>query len=311
MKRKRISETIENINAKYIDEAMQYNCREKSIQRKIWYNWAAAVACFVLVVAVVFPFAKDRLISSNQKNVVDAVMIIEYENAYLEVIEDFKIIEKYGLEKEINEDIIGKHVTYLKKRVPESERSDYIVSDEGTNFGLFEYLPAPYKAVRIFRDADKYYYALFCNYLIGTNESLPIKCAFEVYGIGEASDIVSITPVKSDNSWKSNGKKITDSTVIAEFFNEVSKLTDFCFDDYHKLVFADELKKLEGTSGDIGSEAYTRIADDRRDIIIETKDGLRFEMSYYSSYGWINVSKTMTYYQMSPEISEWFSNYVK
>lgn len=311
MKRKKISETIENINPKYIDEATRYNGKVKILQKKSWYKWALAAACFAFVLAVSIPFAIDLFVSQDDKTIVDSVMLIEYEDAYLEVIEDPTRAEKFGLEKEITEDIIGKHIVYLQKEVPEAERSDYIVADVKTDIELFEYSPAPYKAVKIFRDGDKYYYALFCNYLIETNESLPIQDAFEVYGIDEASDIVSITPVKSDNTWKPNKKVITDSAVISEFFSEISKLPAFCFDDFHDLVFADELKKLEGTGGDIGSEAYTRFADDRKDIVIETKEGLRFGINYYPSYGWINVSTTMSYYQISPELWEWFSNYVK
>lgn len=245
MKRKQISETIENINPKYIDEATRYSGKVKILQKKSWYKWALAAACFAFVLAVSIPFARDLYVSQDDKTIVDSVMLIEYEDAYLEVIEDSARAEKFGLEKEITEDIIGKHIVYLQKEVPEAERSNYIVADGKTDIELLEYSPAPYKAVRIFRDGDKYYYALFCNYLIETNESLPIQDAFEVYGIDEASDIVSITPVKSDNTWKPNKKVITDSAVISEFFNEISKLPAFCFDDYHDLVFADELKKLE------------------------------------------------------------------
>lgn len=310
MKRRMISETIENINPKYVDEATEYMGKTKNTHGKMWYKWVAVAACLTLVLAIGIQLARDLFVSQDHKEIVDSVMLIEYENAYFEVIEDPKIIEKYGLEKEITEDMIGNHIVYLKKSVPEAERSNYIVADGETDMELFEYSPAPYKAVRIFRDGEKYYYALFCNYLLETNESLPIQDAFEVYGIDEASDIVRITPVKNDNSWKADGKAITDSDIISEFFNKISNLPAFCFDDYHDLVFADELKKLEGTGGDIGSDAYACVADDRKDIIIETKDGLRFGINYYPSYGWIDVSKTMSYYQMSPEITEWFQKYI-
>ena len=177
---------------------------------------------------------------------------------------------------------------------------------------LFEYAPAPYKAVRILRDGDKYYYAWFCNYLVEDNESMPIQNAFDVFGIDEASDIISITPIKTDNSWKANGKVITDKSVISNFYIEISKLTAYSFDEYHEIVFAEELEKYEDEGGgDIGSEAYTQVADDVKAIVIETKEGLRFKISYYPSYGWINISKTMSYYQMSPEIKEWFEVNIK
>lgn len=312
MKRKKISETIENINSKYIDEAIEYNGTIKPTQKRMWYKWAIAAACFVLVFAIGLPFMKDLFVSPDHKEIADTVMLIEYDDAYWEIIEDPKTIEKLDLEKEITEDIIGKHIVYLQKKFPKAERSNYIAADEKTNIELLEYVPAPYKAVRIFRDGEKYYYACFCNYLIKTNESLPIKKAFEVYGIDKATNIVSITPVKTDNTWKANGKVITDSVIISEFFREIPALPVFCFDDYHDLVFTDELKKTEDKdSGDIDSEAYTRVADDRKDIIVKTEDGLLFDIHYYPSYGWINVSETMSYYQMSPEIEEWFDNNIK
>lgn len=96
-----------------------------------------------------------------------------------------------------------------------------------------------------------------------------------MYGINDATDIVSITPVKSDNYWKANGKAITYATAISDFYTEISKLSAFSFDEYHELAFADDLKKAEDEGGgDISSEVYSRVADDRKDIVIETKDGL-------------------------------------
>lgn len=312
MKREKISETIENINPKYIDEATEYTGVVKTTPKKVWYKWVAIAACFALVLAIGFPFAKDLFISPDQKDTVDAVVLIEYDDSYLEVIEDAKRIKKFGLPSEITKDIIGNHIVFLQKVIPETKYSDYVVSDTMTNIELFEYKPAPYKAVRILKDGNNYYYAIFCNYLVKSNESLPVQTAFDVFGIDEPIDIISITPVKVDNTWKANGKAITDSAIISEFYTEISKLTAYSFDEYHEMTFAEKLKKYEDEgNGDIGSEAYTQVADDLREIMIETKEGLRFTIHYYPSYGWINIVQTMSYYQMSPEISEWFLNYMK
>lgn len=312
MKREKISETIENINPKYIDEATEYTGVVKTTPKKVWYKWVAIAACFALVLAIGFPFAKDLFISPDQKDTVDAVALIEYDDSYLEVIEDAKRIKKFGLPSEITKDLIGNHIVFLQKVIPKTKYSDYVVSDTMTNIELFEYKPAPYKAVRILKDGNNYYYAIFCNYLVKSNESLPVQTAFDVFGIDEPIDIISITPVKVDNTWKANGKAITDSAIISEFYTEISKLTAYSFDEYHEMTFAEKLKKYEDEgNGDIGSEAYTQVADDLREIMIETKEGLRFTIHYYPSYGWINIVQTMSYYQMSPEISEWFLNYMK
>lgn len=313
MRKTRISETMQNIDQKYVDEATEYKNNKNATPRKVWHKWIAVAACFAIVLAVGIPVVSDLFVSPDQKDIVDSIMLIEYDDAYWEIIENNpEAIKKYGLAEEITEKVIGNHIAYLQKEVPEAERSNYIIANEETNTELLEYYPAPYKAVRIFRDGDKYYYAWFCNYLVKNNESLPIMDAFEVYGIDEASDIKSITPTKSDNEWKANGASITDSTLISAFFSEISKLTAFSFDEYHEDVFAGELGKYEDKGGgDVGSELYTRVADDRKDILIETKDGLRFVIHYYPSYGWINITKTLSYYQMSPEITEWLENNIE
>lgn len=275
---------------------------------KQWKKWIAIAACLVLVFAIGFPFVKDLLISTDQKDILDAIILIEYDDSYLEVIEDEKTIQRLGLQERITEEIVGTHIAYLKKAVPEAEHSNYIVSDVETDIELLEYAPAPYKAVRIVREGEKYSYAWFCNYLVDQWESKPICEAFGVYGINGADHIVSITPVGTNNTWKATGERITDAEIILEFFNEISKLPAYSFDEYHEKVFADELKKQEDIGGgDVGSEAYTAVADDSHVVVLETKEGLCFAINYYPSYGWIAVSQTMSYYLMSTEMSRWFT----
>lgn len=75
-------------------------------------------------------------------------------------------------------------------------------------------------------------------------------------------------PIKSGNLWKATGEAVTDGRLISDFYNEITSLSAYSFDDYHGLVFADELAELEGTGGDIGPEAYTRVADDQQDIAV-------------------------------------------
>lgn len=52
MKRKWISETIDNINPRYIEEAAEYTNKTKMASLKVWYKWSAAAACFALVLAI-------------------------------------------------------------------------------------------------------------------------------------------------------------------------------------------------------------------------------------------------------------------
>ena len=52
MKRKWISETIDNINPRYIEEAAEYTDKAKTTDHKVWYKRSAVAACFALVLAV-------------------------------------------------------------------------------------------------------------------------------------------------------------------------------------------------------------------------------------------------------------------
>lgn len=68
MKRKKISETIDNINPKYIDEATEYIPKAKTTS-KSWLKWGSLVACFVVLVvagfAIIPSFFDDDNIVDN------------------------------------------------------------------------------------------------------------------------------------------------------------------------------------------------------------------------------------------------------
>lgn len=308
MKRERISETMQNISTEYIEEALSFQ-KKRKVTFKGWYKAGLVAACVALVAVMGTLIAGNLILSPNaDKTLDDSVILCEYDNAYFEVIEDAKAISRYGLPRHISADMVGKRISYLKKENRNAERCNYIAADTKTEDELLEYAPAAHKAVRIFKNGDRYYYAIFCNYLIEANESLPINVAFEVYGIEKAEDIIAITPVNGDNSWSTTGEVITDKEAISEFFEMISDLSAYSFDEYHEIVFADEVKKYEVSGGDVGSEAYERVANDRKGILIKTKDGLCFDIYYYPSYGWISVSETMSYYKMSSAIKHWFES---
>ena len=50
MKREKISEVVENINAKYVEEAATYAGKNRAVKKGIWYKWGAVAACVALVV---------------------------------------------------------------------------------------------------------------------------------------------------------------------------------------------------------------------------------------------------------------------
>ena len=51
MRRNRISETIGNINQKYVNEATAYTGEVKAVRRPVWMKWGAVAACLCLIVA--------------------------------------------------------------------------------------------------------------------------------------------------------------------------------------------------------------------------------------------------------------------
>lgn len=300
MKANDLLDLIGNTDDNLITEAKV----QKKTKKNAWVKWIAAAACFALVVAVGIPIIND-FTQGPDKDVVDSILLIEYDNAYYEVIENNpKFLERKGIKTDISNDVAGSHITYLKKEKPEAEHSDYIVSVEETDIELLEYAPVNQKAVRILRDGDKYYAAVFCNYLINDTESLPFDEVFKVYGISKAEDIKSIVSVKTDNEYKANGTAVTDSDLIAFFYNEIITLEKFGEDEFDKAQFTYEDENK-------AQEYHCQFADDRNDFMIETTDGLRFIISYYPTYDWVNASLAQTYYKLSTALETWIETNLK
>ena len=70
MKRKKISETIENINPKYIDEANKYIPKAKTTS-KSWLKWGSLAACFVVLVVASFAIIPSLFDDNIVDNIVD------------------------------------------------------------------------------------------------------------------------------------------------------------------------------------------------------------------------------------------------
>jgi len=54
MRKVKISETMQNINRKYVDEANAYTGATKASFRPVWMKWGAIAACLCLVIAAAF-----------------------------------------------------------------------------------------------------------------------------------------------------------------------------------------------------------------------------------------------------------------
>lgn len=296
MKRRRLLNIIGDINDDYVAQAATDVQKKK---KTVWIKWVAAAACFalVLVFAAGIP-TTNNLVRDPDKDVVDTVLLVEYNKAYYEVVENNpQFLERRGIENEITEKAAGEHITYLKKE-NESERSNYIVSEEETDSELLEYAPAEQEAVMVLRDGENYFAVIFCNFLIPDTEGLPFDEIFKVYGVAKPEDIKSIASVKTDNEYKANGPFVTDRTLIASFYNEISALEKYSEYEFDKIQFTHEDESKAG-------EYHRQFADDRKDIMIETADGLKFIVSYYPTFDWISGSQAQTYYRLSPALEAW------
>ena len=59
MKREKISETIQNISSKHVDEATVYNGGKMIKSRKIWITLAAVAACLILCVSLFLSIGRE------------------------------------------------------------------------------------------------------------------------------------------------------------------------------------------------------------------------------------------------------------
>lgn len=307
MKREKLSQALEDIAPAYIEQAALFS---KTKNRAVQYLLRAA-AVFVLCIGATF--VAERFIGSDKQGVdsVDPIVLVEYSGAYYEIVDDRVLLEKRGVSAEHPAQAAGEHLAYLKREYPDAV-SNYIVSDEETDIQLLEYSPAPYRAVLILREGEEYHFVLFCNNLVPPEESMPAIEGFNVYGVYKAADIASITPVSGDNRWKAKGDTVKDKVQIELFFEQITAARPYSFDDYHDIAYADALKAAEESGGgDIGSELYASHADDHCLLMIETDDGLRFVIGYYPTYGWIDISACMSYYEISDEMYAWLRDNIK
>lgn len=70
-------------------------------------------------------------------------------------------------------------------------------------------------------------------------------------------------------------------------------------DDFQAEVFGGI---SEENQQDVHNDAF---ADDKRDRRIETKDGLRFFIAFYSNYDWIYGEGTMFYFKIDNQMRNW------
>lgn len=103
MKRENISEVIENIDSKYVEEATEYKGKKASY-RMTWYKWGVAAACLVLLVLGGIKIILPGLLSSQLKykhQIMGAESAIEWPWEYKTMAEKYHTLRYDGREYNI------------------------------------------------------------------------------------------------------------------------------------------------------------------------------------------------------------------
>ena len=289
MTNENILDAIGGINEKAVQDAKAYK-RPKS---KRWFRWGAAAACLCLVVGIAIPILHHKGGSDHQESV-QPIALFEFNGKLYEAVEIPEVLEKYGLPSKITEDMAGDHVAYLR-----SDGGDgYECTPMETDIELYQYNPAAFDGVYVLRDGETWCAALFCNfYQFDSNTNCSLSELYHVYGIESADDIKSITEM--DNKNKNEIRTpVVERQEITEFYNMTIALGSYGNDDFQAEVFG-------GIPEEDQQDAHSAFADDRRDLCIETGEGLRFFIAFYPSYGWIEGGGTMSYFKVDTRMHDW------
>ena len=105
-----------------------------------------------------------------------------------------------------------------------------------------------------------------------------------MYGIESADDIASITEMKWNNE-QEVGSPVTNRQEITEFYHMTITLVSYGNDDFQTEVF-------DGIPEENQQEAHTA-------------SGLRFFISFYPNYDWIEGGGTMSYFKIDNQMHGW------
>ena len=289
MTNEKILDAIGGINGKAVQDAKA----SKHSKSKRWVRWCAAAACLCLAAGIAIPVLRHKG-GSDHQDPLQAIAAFAFNGKLYEAVEAPEILEKYGLPAEITEDMAGDHVSYLR-----SDGGDgYECTPMETDIELYRYSPAASDGVYVLRDGETWYAALFCNfYQFDSNTNRSLTELYRVYGIESADDITSITEMDNNNK-NEIGTPVVGRQEISEFYNMTIALGSYGNDDFQAEVF-------DGIPEEDQPDAHSAFADDQRNLRIETKEGLRFFIAFYPSYGWIEGGGTMSYFKIDTQMHDW------
>ena len=253
---------------------------------------AACLAALILAAGTVWGLPKltERLkFQFYPRDPVEEIVVLEFNDSYYTITDKREDLERRGLPGEITAELAGSRVSYLRHGL--AGEASYEVSDEPTDVELLEYAPAPGKGAYILRDGETYAAALFANVHKRWSDS---EVLYQIYGIEKAEDIASITEM--DMKWNQVLEEaITDRDEIEAFYQASRSMFG-----YGSVPDMDRDEER-------GFEYYK----DHRYLWIETRDGLRFVIEVYPSFGILYASGTMAYYVADEAMTAWFARNLK
>ena len=288
MTNENILDAIGGVNEAAVLDAKAY----KRPRSRSWFKWGAAAACLCLAVSIAIPVLHHKGGIDHQDPLQDTAAF-EFNGKFYEAVDTPEVLEKYGLPSKITEDVAGGHVSYLKA----DDDLGYVCTVSQTDIELYQYAPAACDGVYVLRDGETWYAALFCNfYQFDSNTNCSLTELYRVYGIESADDIVSIT--ETDNSSTEVGSPVIERQEIREFYDMTTALASYGNDDFQAEVFS-------GIPEEMQQEAHSAFADDRRNLRIKTKGGLRFFIAFFPDYDWIYGGGTMSYFRIDDRMRGW------
>ena len=91
-----------------IDDELIYgavNDTKAKKKKNTWVKLVASAACFALVIAAGIPLI-NSFTQRSDKDIVDVILLIQYDNAYYEIVENNpKFLERKGIETDISKEI--------------------------------------------------------------------------------------------------------------------------------------------------------------------------------------------------------------
>lgn len=122
MSRQKISDVLEHVNQKYIDEAIEYKHKSRMSGRLIWYKWGAVAVCVIAIIAGIIKLLplqnvqEDNTQGKYKYQVSGSEAVIEWPWEYKTIAEKYNTIKYNGKEyfvkntNQVSLDVLGENI---------------------------------------------------------------------------------------------------------------------------------------------------------------------------------------------------------